>query len=69
MRDFLTESVVMAGSRGIAGVGLGFLVVSFLGWIRIPTDTPLVLVRAIVARVLFSLAVAMVSALRSAWCR
>jgi predicted permease len=64
VRQLLTESAVLAVAGGIAGVGLGFLVIRFLGSIRIPTDTPLVFDARIDTRViLFSLAVALVSAL------
>jgi predicted permease len=64
VRQLLTESAVLAVAGGIAGVGLGFLVVRFLGSIRIPTDTPLVFDARIDTRVLlFSLAAALLSAL------
>ena len=64
VRQLLTESAVLAVAGGIAGVGLGFLVVSFLGSIRMPTDTPLVFDARIDTRVLlFSLAAALLSAL------
>jgi predicted permease len=64
VRQLLTESAVLAVTGGIAGVGLGYLVVRFLGSIRIPTDTPLVFAPRIDTRVLlFSLGAALLSAL------
>jgi macrolide transport system ATP-binding/permease protein len=64
MRQFLTESLVLAGSGGVAGVAMAQALSLFLASIRVPTDTPIVIATRIDWRALvFTLAVSVVSAL------
>jgi predicted permease len=41
VRQLLTESLLLAGAGGLAGIGLGYLGVSFLHSIPIPSDFPI----------------------------
>ncbi len=41
VRQLLTESLLLAGAGGLAGIGLGYLGVSFLHAIPIPSDFPI----------------------------
>jgi predicted permease len=41
VRQLLTESLLLAAAGGLAGIGVGYLGVSFLGAIPLPSDFPL----------------------------
>ncbi|MEP7119272.1 MAG: ABC transporter permease, partial [Acidobacteriota bacterium] len=41
IRQFLVESLLLAGVSGVLGVGLGAIASTLLGGIRVPTDLPL----------------------------
>ena len=61
VRQLLTESLLLASAGGLAGIGVGYLGVTFLGAIPIPSDFPLSLgtqmdMRLLVFSLLVSLA-------------
>jgi len=63
VRQLLAESLVVAVAGGTAGVALAFAAVRYLGSIRIPTDTPMVIAVQMDGRVLvFSGLIAVLSA-------
>ena len=71
VRQLLTESLLLAGLGGLAGIGLGYLGVSFLSSIPIPSDFPITLglqmdTRLLTFSVLLSLAAAVVFGLAPA---
>jgi len=60
VRQLLTESLVLAAAGGLAGIGVGYLGVRFLGAIPIPSDFPLSLGLQMDTRLLvFSLVVSL----------
>jgi putative ABC transport system permease protein len=64
IQQLLTESAVIAGLGGAAGIGLAYAFMRWLGAIRLPTDTPIVISTQVDGRMLaFAVAVSAVSAL------
>ena len=64
VQQLLTESAVVALCGGGAGVGLAFAFIRWLGALRLPTDTPMVIATQVDSRVLaFTLLVSIASAL------
>jgi macrolide transport system ATP-binding/permease protein len=63
-QQFLTEAAVLALCGGLASVALAYGFIRWLGSIRLPTDTPMVLATQVDGRVLaFTLVASVVSAL------
>jgi predicted permease len=65
VRQLLTESILLAAAGGLAGIGLGYLGVTFLRAIPIPSDFPVTIdvqmdTRLLVFSILVSLATGMV---------
>jgi putative ABC transport system permease protein len=63
IQQLLAESAVIAGAGGVAGIGLAYAFIRWLGAIRLPTDTPILIATQLDARMLgFAMAIAAISA-------